>query len=282
MENIKQVASPSYLPQLNMPFGIVLGKLDDLGIGYKNVEINPKNLVPSQAITFSDKVDGMELSDNNPIWVSTDGDDTDKIIDGHHRYCKALDTNTKLKAIKVNLDHKNAVRVLNKIQDIFEYEQAMDVEEVIAQDVVNQDNDIDSGISDSEFLASLEEDNLAIQTEKPSNNQKTIIAYRKGAINNESTIGNFFILEPVEGYDKYEIEFENLLDTNTLGITYKESQIPVDILAKIWFPHVNFEKIAEQQNTEAINIKNKAIAEKAKKLKYDGIQYGKKLVQGLK
>ena len=67
-----------------------------------------------------------------------------------------------------------------------------------------------------------------------------------------------------------------------MGVEYKESQVPVDVLVKIWFPHVNFEKIAEKHNTTPENIKNKAVSEKAKKMGYDGIKYGEKLLQGLK
>ena len=53
-------------------------------------------------------------------------------------------------------------------------------------------------------------------------------------------------------------------------------------MAKIWFPHINFEKISEQYEMPSINLKNKAIAEKAMKLGYDGIKYGDTLIQGLK
>ena len=90
------------------------------------------------------------------------------------------------------------------------------------------------------------------------------------------------MLNPIDGYSKYEIDFDNLLDTNALGVTYKDSQDPTDILAKIWFPNINFEKISEQYNMASVNLKNKAIAERAMKMGYDGIKYGDKLIQGLK
>jgi hypothetical protein len=67
-----------------------------------------------------------------------------------------------------------------------------------------------------------------------------------------------------------------------LGVTYKDGQQPVDILAKNWFPHVNFEKLSEQYKVPSINLKNKAITEKATKMGYDGIKYGDTLIQGLK
>jgi hypothetical protein len=67
-----------------------------------------------------------------------------------------------------------------------------------------------------------------------------------------------------------------------LGLTYKDGQQPAEILSKIWFPHVNFEELCKQYNMPAINLRNKANAEKAMKMGYDGIKYGDTLIQGLK
>jgi len=269
---------PRFLPQVSAPFDIVLQKLDDDGVGYETTEVDPNELQPSQGITFSDEVGHVNVDDMNPIWISNDM----KVLDGHHRMVRALLDNIKIKAVKIDLNDKDASRVLNKIQDIYEYEQSSNMEEVVGQDVINSDNQINSGVSDSEFLSSLEEDNLAVQTETPSANQQSIIAYRKEPIKENSIVGNFFTLKPVKGFDKYQIDFENLLDTASLGVTYKDGQQPVDILAKSWFPHVNFEKLSEQYNSPSINLKNKAIAEKARKMGYDGIKYGDTLIQGLK
>jgi len=270
---------PSYLPQVNAPLDIVLEKLDEENIGYEIIEINPNDLNSSQGVTFSDEVDRVKLDDNDPIWIA----DENKVIDGHHRMVRAIGKNKPLKAVHIKLNEKDACRVLNKIQDIYEYEQARGLEEIVNNDVINDENDINNNYTDrSEFLKSLEEDNMAIQLEKPEMNSETIIGFRKDQIKENSVVGNFFILKPIEGFDKYEINFDNLLDTDKLGIAYKDGQQPVEILAKIWFPHVNFEKISKQYDMPSINLKNKAIAEKAKTLNYDGIKYGDKFVQGLK
>jgi hypothetical protein len=269
---------PYFLPQVSAPFEIVLQKLDDEGINYDMVEVDPNELNASQGVTFSDEVENVNLDDMNPIWINGDM----KILDGHHRWIKALLDNKKIKAVKIDMNEKDAARVLNKIQDIYEYDQVRGLEEVVNNDVINDENQADAGVSQSEFLASLEEDNTAIQTEKPSANPQTIIAYRKAPIRENSVVGNFFTLNPIDGYNKYEIEFDNLLDTNVLGVVYRDSQEPTDILGKIWFPNVNFEKLSEQYNTTSVNLKNKAIAEKAMKMGFDGIKYGDKLIQGLK
>lgn len=271
---------PHFLPQVSAPFEIVLQKLDEEGVDYEIVEINPNEneLEASQGITFSDEVEKANIDDNNPIWTSEDN----KILDGHHRYVKALLDEIPLKAVNIKLNEKDACRVLNKIQDIYEYEQKQQMEEVVGNDYINDYNKTDSGVSDSEFLNSLEEDNLEVQSGETSTNQKTIIGYRRDPIKENSVVGNFFSLKPIKGFDKYQIDFDNLLDTHSLGIVYKESQEPADILAKIWFPHVNFEKISKEYDMSSANLKNKAIAEKAMKMGFDGIKYGDTLIQGLK
>lgn len=273
---------PRFLPQMSAPFDIVLQKLDEEGVGYDIVEVSPEELNASQGITFSDEVSKVNLDDTNPIWMA----DENKILDGHHRWVKAMLENKSLKAVHVKLNEKDAARVLNKIQDIYEYEQARGMEEQEENAINYYANDAKSGIdnsnSDNEFLASLEEDNANVQLEKPEKNQKTIMAYRKEPIKENSVVGNFFTLSPVDGFSKYEIDFDNLLDTNELGIAYKDGQEPVDILAKIWFPNINFEKISEQYDMPSTNLKTKAITERAMKLGYDGVKYGDKLIQGLK
>lgn len=264
---------PQFLPQVHAPYDIVLQKLDDEGVDYTNVEVDPNELTPLQGIVFSDDVGGVNVDDNNPIWISADM----QVLDGHHRMVRALLDEIPVKCVKINMNHKDACRILNKIQDIYEYEQSQGLEEVESQDAINFYQD-----DENQFLNSLEEDNVALQTETPSKNEKSIVAYRKNPIKENSVVGNFFTLKPVEGYDKYQIDFENLLDTNALGVTYKDGQDPVDILAKSWFPHVNFEKLSTQHSTDAINIKTKAVAEKAMKMGYDGIKYGDSIIQGLK
>jgi hypothetical protein len=268
---------PYFLPQVSAPFEVVLEKLADDGIAYEIVEVDPNDLEAMQGVTFSDEVEKANLEDENPIWIGGGN----KVLDGHHRLVKAILDGEKIKGIKIDLNERDACRALNKIQDIYEYQQQQGMEEVVAQDAINMDNQADSGVSDNEFLMSLEEDNLGIQTSGDTN-QTTVTAYRKEPVKENSVIGNFFTLKPIEGFDKYEIDFDNLLDTHKLGVTYKDSQNPVEILAKIWFPHVNFEKISKQYNMPSENLKNKAVAEKAMHLGYDGIKYGDTLIQGLK
>lgn len=265
---------PQFLPQVHAPYDVVLQKLDDEGVDYSNVEVDPNELTPLQGIVFSDEVGGVNVDDMSPIWISSDM----QVLDGHHRMVRALLDEIPIKCVMINANHKDACRMLNKIQDIYEYEHSQGLEEVQVQDTINY-----YGEDDNQFLNSLEEDNTASETEEaPNKNQTTIVAYRKAPIKENSVVGNFFTMEQLSGYDTYEIDFENLLDTNSMGISYKDGQDPVDVLAKSWFPNVNFEKISTQYDVPAVNLKNKAVAEKAIKMGYDGIKYGDKIIQGLK
>ncbi|MFW6242854.1 MAG: hypothetical protein ACOC2W_01720 [bacterium] len=266
---------PYHLPQISAPYSIVLQKLDGDGVGYDLIDANPEDLNTSQGVVFSDKVADMGLDDTNPIWVAGD----DKVIDGHHRWVKALHSSKPIKAVKIHMNDKDACRLLNKIQDIYEYEENQkneNVDEVVVQDVINQHNEIDN------YFDSLEEENENVKDDNYAGNNKTIVAYRKEPIKENSVVGNFFTLKPIDGFDKYEIDFENLLDTNELGLSYMQSQNPVDILAKTWFPHINFEKISQMHGISPDNLKAKVIAFKANKLGYDGVKYGDSIIQGLK
>jgi len=271
---------PYNLPQISAPYSLVLEKLDEEGIKYKIIKISPNdndNIIPSQNFVFSSDVESCEIDDSNPIWLAKDNDDDINICDGHHRYVKALSDNVSLIGILIEMNSNDACRLLNKIQDIYEYEQSLNLEEVEDQEIINTYGD-----DENQFLDSLEEDNISVQSEIPSINQQTIIAYRKENLNGNSVVGNFFTLTPIKGYNKYSIEFDNLLDTNALGVMFKDSQQPVEILAKIWFPHVNFEELSKKYNTASINLKNKSIAKKAQKMGFDGIKYGDSIIQGLK
>jgi len=248
--------SPNYLPQLIAPIDKILEEVSNSDVEYEYIQMNPNDLKASQPFTLSDDVYTSVLDDMHPIWIDNDLN----IIDGHHKWIKSLTSNNLILVVKLNVEFKDACRLLNKMQDTINY----------------------YGDDENQFLNALEEDNNNIEYETPNTNQQTIVGYRKDPIKENSSVGNFFTLNPVNGYSKYQIDFDNLLDTNALGVTYKDSQEPVDILAKIWFPHVNFEKISKQYDIPVNNLKNKAIAEKAMTLGYDGVKYGDKLIQGLK
>ena len=101
---------PRFLPQVSAPYEIVLQKLEEEGVDYELVEVDPNDLEASQGVTFSDEVEKCELSDNNPIWIAGEN----KVCDGHHRLVRALLDGVNLKAVKIGLNEKDACRVFER------------------------------------------------------------------------------------------------------------------------------------------------------------------------
>jgi hypothetical protein len=263
---------PSYLPQLSAPFKYVIGKLDDEGVDYKFVKTHSDSLEPLQALVDLIKIGDIDdPSFKKPIFLSQD----DKVLDGHHRFGSAITTGKKIRALKIMLPFQDAARILNKIQDIYDYENQEEIEEVVAQNILNQDKEASNNLSTFDFLQNLEED----EELKIKGNPFKLSAYRAKPIKESSTTGNFFSLHPIDKGDKYELEFDNLLDTEQLGIDYDEKSDPILSLGKMFFPNVDFEAAGKKYKTDPYMILTKAISEKAKKEKYDGIKYGKSMIQ---
>lgn len=264
--------APNYLPQISAPYEYILSQLNNEDVEYNITFINPNELNPIQPFVFSDNIKDNKFDNKKPIWISKNND----ILDGHHRWISTLMGNQPIKCICIYLDTHSAIRILNKIQDIYDYDQQKNMEEVVTQDAINIYNNKDTGISNNEFLATLEE------METPENNKCKMVAYRDKPIMENSAVGNFFILEPIDGYDKYEIDFENLLDTDTINIQFDDHEHPIDALAKNWFPNINFDELSKPYKYTPQELKNKAIVDRAQKMGYDGIKYGNFMIQGLK
>lgn len=274
---------PSHMPQISAPFEYVIDSLNQDGVKYKDVTLHSDDILPSQQVTFLDtiKIDKTK-EEIDPIWVAGQDDEENVLIDGHHRWVDRL--GQPMRCIKIMKNPKDACRILNKIQDIFEYQKSTELEEMVTHSRnINDRNDPNNSemVDDFDWLGraikETEEMNQDVER-KP----KTVIGYRDKPINEESIVGNFFSLNKLPKCDKYEVQFDNLLDTDELGVDYKDGQNPIDILVRLWFPGINFIGLAEKYQTSEENLKNKAISEYAKKMGYDGIKYGNIMVQGFK
>lgn len=273
---------PSFLPQISAPYKYMLNALKEEGIKYRIQDVNPKKLKPSQGIVSLDKISEMDVKNLKPYWVSED----DCVLDGHHRHGSALSNDMpKTKVIRIMLPAKDAMRVLNKIQDIYEYESA---QEGLSQDTLNnlEDRDFNGSMG---FLDMIEKDiephqeilHSDMERVNTKRNKKKVSAYRKKELKENSKAGNFFSVKPIDGYIKYDIEFDNLLDTNDFGLTYNIEEPPTCKLANIWFPNIDFEEIANNLGGDKLKMINRAVSEKAKEMGYDGIKYGDIIIQGL-
>lgn len=274
---------PIWLPQISAPINYIGNKLSHDDINYEFIKVSPKKLKPLQGIVLSEKVSNINLNKSKLIWIANDY----SILDGHHRYASALSYNIPyVTAIFVDLPYKDACRVLNKIIDIYKYEIQKQVEEVVSQTQINALNDPD--VDPENFLEILDyesnNDQQIISDDKNivGNKKKKMVAYRKEPLKENSLVGNYFSLKPIDGYKKYNIEFDNLLDTNDMGLTYQDDNYPVLKLAKLWFPNIDFHKVAKKYNINPNLFINRAVAEKAKDMRYDGIKYGDIMIQGFK
>ena len=283
---IDQRFKPKHLPQVNAPYKHVLKALKEEGIKYLIQEVNPKSLKPSQGIVSLDKISEIDEKNMKPYWVSDDN----TVLDGHHRHGKALAHEMpKVKIIKIKLSTKDAIRALNKIQDIYEYQTSQQNLEPITTEGLSQDTL--NNMEDRDFLGFLESQLLDDPTQEilhsgveivdTKKNKKKLSAYRKNDLSEESEAGNFFAVKPIDGYMKYDIEFDNLLDTNDFGLTYNNEEPPTKKLALIWFPNMDFNALAQKLGGDELKIINRAISEKAKKMGFDGIKYGDIIIQGL-
>ena len=124
---IKEHSSkPSHLPQLSQPYSEIVSGLEDEGITCQATIMRVGQLKPIQNNVNIDKMNNFSdmYSDDDydldPIFISEDGN----ILDGHHRSAGLINKkgkDSKIKTIKLNTDKDNGVRMLNKIQDIYEY-----------------------------------------------------------------------------------------------------------------------------------------------------------------
>lgn len=250
---------PKWLPQVNAPYEYVVGGLNKDGIEYEEGEVHPSELKPLQGIISYEKVGDMG-DELDPIWLSINNE----ILDGHHRYGKALIINKPIKYIKLKLNYKDAARALNKIQDIHEYENNEDLEEVVSQDIINMKNDPNI---DDEMGQKLLSDNKGKKVR--------LEAYRKNKVVENSPTGNFFTQQKRDGYKKYTIDFDNLLDASDFGVDkFERGELPTYKLLKIIVPDVNVKYPFDKQ--AAIN---KTVANVLKKLGYDGVKYGDIMIQ---
>lgn len=265
---------PYWLPQIKSSLSFVLKKLDEEGIKYRIITIDPNELSPLQGIAILDNVTKLKNGEINPIWISKNNE----ILDGHHRYCFALANELPIKAVQIMMNHQDCCRVLNKVQDIYEFLNQEKIMEVIAQNHLNMRNDNDSFNTNNDFLSILNIEN--IKENKKIGKKKKCTGYRKDKIKENSFAGNFFSNKKIDGYKEYNIEFDSILDTNDLKLVFNTQSSPVEELAKVWFPNINFEPLAKKNNINKISLINRAVAEMARKMGYDGIKYGDIMIQG--
>lgn len=255
MENkaIDNRLRPQWLPQISAPFEEVVKSLDDQGIAWKQLDKTVDQLKPLQSLVDSESIGKMVRSMNNgdvlpPIFIAGD----DEILDGHHRFAAYKHPSFRkngIPCIKIMADYRDAARILNKIQDLFDYNKRGEK----------------GGL---ETLDSLK------------GGKTEIVCYRQNPLKNGSASGNFFSLQKDEDCKfAFKIEFDNCLMLDDEEI--QSTTWPCLYLAKKWFPESDLESKAREYGLDFKIFINRLVAKTAKSKGHDGICYGTKLLQAL-
>lgn len=242
-EYVDNKYQPMWLPQVSADHEYVTKSLDDDNIPYTVDTYNPTDLKPLQRDINVDTKDFFSKKINNRepidlIYIANGNE----ILDGHNRNSAYIENPSvsKIVCVKILMDYKDAARILNKIQDKFEWDGEKQLQET--------------------------------ETNK---NSVTMELYSNKPIDKRSKCGNFMIPDNKKGYDhKYEIEFDNLHDFNT------ESNNPIEALAEEWLGNLNTlkeESVKHVLTYETYLLRK--LAEEAKKRGYDGISYNNKIIQ---
>jgi hypothetical protein len=248
------ILKPSHLPQITAPYTYVVNGLKTNNIPAKMLNLPLTSVKPMQKFINSDTVNYfLDKVKNNevmkPIYVSKNNE----IIDGHHRYAGVAlnNPNANILVIRLDTDYDNSVRSLNKIQDIFNYENT------------NKECEDCGG-----------------EIEESNNNQpnpKKMIIYRNKKMVENSKSGNFFHLNADKKFPyKYEIEFDNLLE---LDDTYESENIKK--ICSEWYDMQKINETAVNKSLPFNILVSRMVVERAKKMGYDGIKYGNRYIQTL-
>jgi hypothetical protein len=129
MTNTGNRVKPKWLPQMDAPKDYILNELGREGVVFREEETDPTALKPLQGFVDKAKADMFQkMIDNDEEipypFISADNG----ILDGHHRayaFTKHPEV-TKCRAIKIYLPNEDAARILNKIQDRFDFERELE------------------------------------------------------------------------------------------------------------------------------------------------------------
>jgi hypothetical protein len=268
--------SPNWLPQVSAPFVYILKGLDDHDIPYENISVPLQDLKPLQGIVDYDKVNSMINSVKSgedtlkTIWISQDNE----ILDGHHRYVAAMKMNPEgsISCMRIMAPHKDATRVLNKLGDLYDHEQEMN------QKAQKPTDEISPELANIQSTGVMGEQPQ--QDKVPKGGAISLHGYRQEPIKEKAVSGNFFHLQPKEGFKKYEIDFDNLLDAKTTGHGLNHMN-PIVEFCKQWCQIDDLDIIAGKHGVPVDKYAAKLIADKAKGMGYDGIKYGDIILQAL-
>lgn len=261
MGNIKQLLkSQNILPQIPEPYTEVIKLLKSNNIEYKSIMADTAKLRPLQGIIFADDIHEYIESESSPIYISNEYD----VVDGHHRLGSAIAGDKKIKTIMINLNTEDCIKELTRIQHILDHK------------------NLESNNKEFNVLDSIKE----LPNNRNNNSNIKVSGYRNTPINDKSETGNFFHIKPnlddANQYMKYNIEFDNLFDTDDIGLNFDGNMMPNEKLAKVWFPYLNIDKIVSEHGFDKNSLINKMLHKHANDMGYDGIKYSDIMLHSFK
>jgi hypothetical protein len=288
--------SPPWMPQVKAPKDYVLDYLNKMQIGYKEAQINPKNLKPLQGGVdaqkvefFTGAIDRDETFD--PIYISGD----DEILDGHHR-AKAYSDHPaveKCDCIKLYMDYRDAARILNRIQDKFDFEnegesltsnvipfkeEKEEEKPVVAPEASDMAVDSYAAPSASESQPGVTDELLPTNSGEEKNPQTMVLYSPKQNINVSAPTGAFLILTRKPRYDyEFEIEFDNLLEIKPEE--YEGLRYPTEAVLKKFGYTADTELEARKESLNHEVYVSRKANDLAKANGVDGVKYGELYVQ---
>lgn len=299
-ENFKK-QKDIWLPQVSAPVDYITKELSENGIKHNLVDVKPKELIPlqknvsrSKVIEYKKKID--ENQEVLPIAISDDNE----ILDGHHR-CYAFMQDPSIntvKCLKIYMDFKDCARILNQIQDKFDFINGNLMDDDVlsfstytepnfitnpksnTSPIMNTSSDVNTEtikpITDVAEELSLEEELMDYNNVR--NNKKTLLLYKNKPLDQKARTGDFLNQTKERGHKhEYNIDFDNLFEIEDNEISRYKS--PIDCILEKWFNGMNLKEESVKNLMTQEVYAYRIINEKAKKMGYDGIKYGDKLVQ---
>lgn len=298
---VEKRMKPSWMAQVTAPHQYILDHLDEMGVGYKMDNIAPESCKPMQEKIdtqkvkfFKDKIDNNQPLE--PIYVAGD----DEILDGHHRafsFTEHPEVET-MTAIKIYAEYKDAMRLLNQLQDRYSFEQevndgqmqpmgmlpASQAENGVAGEVVMAEEDEDeqlptaAGAEPEKAELNNAGANRYVTYDSVGKNKQVLTLFKSKPLNDKAKTGDFLVTKSKPGFTvEYTLEFENMLTIPAEEI--EDEILPTEALLKKWMPGVDLQAEASKQGLMYPVYLSREINRLAQQKEIDGVQYGDLFVQ---
>lgn len=294
---IEKRMKPSWMAQVTAPHQYILDNLDKMGVGYKM-----ENMDPTQCKPMQEKIDKKRVNffkkkiDKNqplePVYLAGD----DEILDGHHRafsFTEHPDVET-MTCIKIYAEYKDAMRLLNQVQDRYNFEQELGSSQMLPMGMLPSENVVDSSVMDEEMEDEelpAEESETPVQAtvdstdggryvtyDSAGKNKQVLTLFKAKPINDKAKTGDFLIMKSKPGFSvEYTLEFDNLLVVAPEEI--ENPLLPTEALLKKWKPNMDLQAEAAKQSLMYPIYLSREVNTLANQKGIDGVQYGDLFVQ---